>query len=128
METFHPNSLTPKKSSKKRKLNERKKAYNKRLAGKRAVIERVNAKIKAFKITAYSYRNHCRRQSLRMSLICGAINFNQVFNVCMGASLIYFPSYLLNPLNVFIQQFSYRMSIIFICPFMQSNKEFIKFI
>jgi hypothetical protein len=50
--------MIPKKSGRNRKLNEREKAYNKRLAKKRAVIERVNAKIKTFKIMAYPYRNH----------------------------------------------------------------------
>ncbi|MDR1373410.1 MAG: hypothetical protein LBJ24_00395 [Treponema sp.] len=56
-------------------MNEREKAYNKRLAKERVVIEHVNAKIKTFKIMAYPYRNHCRRHFLRMSLICGVINF-----------------------------------------------------
>jgi hypothetical protein len=72
---FHGNSLIPKKSSKNHKLNEREKAYNKRLARKRVVIEHINAKIKTFKIMAYPSLNHCRRHLLRMSLICGIINF-----------------------------------------------------
>jgi hypothetical protein len=75
IEAFHANSQIPKKSSKKHKLNKRELAYNKRLARKRVVIERVNAKIKTFKSMAYPYRNHCRRHLLRMALICGIINF-----------------------------------------------------
>jgi hypothetical protein len=39
----------PKKESKRHGLNEREKAYNKRLAWKRVVIEHANAKIKTFK-------------------------------------------------------------------------------
>jgi hypothetical protein len=39
----------PKKASKYRGLNEREKAYNKRLARERVVIEHINAKIKTFK-------------------------------------------------------------------------------
>jgi hypothetical protein len=75
IEALHANSRIPKKSSKNHKLTEREKAYNKRLARKRVVIEHINAKIKTFKITAYPYRNHLRRHLLRMALICGIINF-----------------------------------------------------
>jgi hypothetical protein len=39
------------------------------------VIEHINAKIKTFKIMAYPYRNHCNRHLLRMTLICGIINY-----------------------------------------------------
>ncbi|MDR0764121.1 MAG: IS5/IS1182 family transposase, partial [Synergistaceae bacterium] len=41
----------------------------------RILIENINAKIKVFKITANKYRNHRKRFALRMSLICGIINF-----------------------------------------------------
>ena len=75
IEAFHPNSQIPKKSSKKHKLNGWGKTYNKRLSRRRVVIEHINAKIKTFKITAYPYRNHCRRHLLRMSLLCGITNF-----------------------------------------------------
>lgn len=69
------NSRTPKKASKRRKLSKTEKASNKRLARKRIAIEHVNATIKTFKSMAYPYRNHCKRRLLRMSLICGVINF-----------------------------------------------------
>jgi hypothetical protein len=72
---LHANSQIPKKASKYHELNKRELEYNKRLAKKRVVIEHVNAKIKTFKSMAYPYRNHCRRHLLRMSLICGIINF-----------------------------------------------------
>ncbi|MDR2486182.1 MAG: IS5/IS1182 family transposase, partial [Treponema sp.] len=72
---LHPNSRIPIKSSKNHKLAKREKAFNKRLARVRAVIEHINARIKTFKSMSYTYRNHCRRHLLRMSLICGIINF-----------------------------------------------------
>ncbi|GHV09538.1 IS5 family transposase [Spirochaetia bacterium] len=80
IEKLHENSRIPKKASKKHKLTKREKEYNRRLARRRVVIEHINAKIKTFKIMAYPYRNHCHqteglRHLLRMSLICGFINF-----------------------------------------------------
>ena len=79
IEKLHENSLIPVKESKKHKLTEREKAYNKKHARQRVVIEHVNAKIKTFKITAYPYRNRRRRHLLRMTLICGIINFERGF-------------------------------------------------
>jgi len=75
IEKLHKNSLIPIKGSKNHKLTKCEKAYNKRLARKRVVIEHINAKIKTFKITAYPYRNRRRRHLLRMLLICGIINY-----------------------------------------------------
>jgi len=75
IENIHNNSQLPIKESKYHKLTQREKAYNKRLAKQRVVIEHINAKIKTFKITAYPYRNRRRRHLLRMLLICGIINF-----------------------------------------------------
>lgn len=75
IEKLHVNSRIPKKASKKHKLSKVEKAYNKRLARDRVVIEHINAKIKTFKSMANPYRNHCRRHLLRMSLSCGIINF-----------------------------------------------------
>ena len=75
IEKLHENSLIPIKESKKHKLTKQEKAYNKKLARLRVVIEHINAKIKTFKIMAYPYRNRRRRHLLRMSLICGIINF-----------------------------------------------------
>ena len=75
IEKFHANSLIPIKESKNHKLTKREKAYNKKLARLRVVVEHINAKIKTFKIMNYPYRNRRRRHTLRMSLICGIINF-----------------------------------------------------
>jgi hypothetical protein len=72
---LHANSQVPYKESKNHALTVREKAYNKRLARQRVVIEHINAKIKTFKIMAYPYRNHCKKHLLRMTLICGIINF-----------------------------------------------------
>ena len=72
---LHLNSLLPIKESKYHKLTEREKAYNKKLARLRVAIEHINAKIKTFKILSYPYRNRRRRHLLRMSLVCGIINY-----------------------------------------------------
>jgi hypothetical protein len=74
---LHANCKIPRKASKLRPLSDRDKAYNKRLAQKRVIVEHINAKIKTFKIMAYPYRNHCRRHLFRMSLICGIINYEK---------------------------------------------------
>jgi hypothetical protein len=75
IDKFHANSEVPFKESKNHTLTRREKAYNKRLARQRVVVEHINAKIKTFKIMSYPYRNHCRKHLLRMTLICGIINF-----------------------------------------------------
>ena len=80
IEQLHENVLIPIKESKNHKLNKKEKAYNKRLARLRVVIEHINAKIKTFKVMAYPYRNRRRRHLLRMSLICGIINFEKRLN------------------------------------------------
>jgi hypothetical protein len=70
IEKYHPNSFIPVKSSKKHQLTKREKAYNKRLAKRRVVIEHINAKIKTFKVMAYPYRGHrCNRHSTRMTVL-----------------------------------------------------------
>jgi transposase len=71
---FHAMSTIPRKASKYHPLSIRDKAFNKRLAKKRVIVEHINAKIKTFKSMSYPYRNHCKRHLLRMSLVCGIIN------------------------------------------------------
>ena len=78
IEELHENSKIPRKASKYHPLSDKDKGYNKRLAKKRVVIEHINAKIKTFKSMAYPYRNHCKRHLLRMSLICGIINYEKL--------------------------------------------------
>jgi hypothetical protein len=75
LEKPHGKSRIPKKASNCHKLARREKEHNTRLAPRRVVIEHINAKIKTFKSMSYPYRNHRTRHLLRMSLICGIINF-----------------------------------------------------
>jgi hypothetical protein len=79
IEAYHENSFIPIKSSKNHQFSEEEKAYNRDLAGRRVVIEHINAKIKTFKSMTYPYRGHCcNRHSLRMTLICGLINYDRL--------------------------------------------------
>jgi len=72
---LHKNSETPKKKPRKGKLTAGEKEYNRQLASKRMLVENITAKVKVFKITSNKYRNRRKRFGLRMSLICGIINF-----------------------------------------------------
>jgi len=72
---LHINSETPKKKPKGGELTAEEKEENRRISRERILIENINAKIKVFKITSNKYRNRRRRYGLRMSLICGIINF-----------------------------------------------------
>ena len=72
---LHQNSETPKKKPKGGELTEDEKSENQRISRERILIENINAKIKVFKIMANKYRNRRKRFGLRMSLICGFINF-----------------------------------------------------
>lgn len=72
---LHKNSETPKKKPKGGELTQEEKDENRRISRDRILIENINAKIKVFKITANKYRNRRKRFALRMSLICGILNF-----------------------------------------------------
>jgi len=72
---FHKNSETPKKKPRGGELSEEEKEENRRISRERILIENINAKIKVFKITSSKYRNRRKRFGLRMSLICGILNF-----------------------------------------------------
>jgi hypothetical protein len=72
---LHKNSKTPKKKTRGGVLSVEEKRENRRISRGRIMIENINAKIQAFKITANKYRNRRKRFGLRMSLICGIINF-----------------------------------------------------
>jgi hypothetical protein len=50
IQAYHPNSFIPIKSSKNHQLTEEEKVYNKELAGRRVVIEHINAKIKTYNL------------------------------------------------------------------------------
>jgi hypothetical protein len=80
IEAYHANSFILVKSSKNHQLSGEEKAYNRELAGRRVVIEHMNAKIKTFRCMSYPYRGHYHyhnRHSLRMTLICGLINYDR---------------------------------------------------
>jgi len=74
---LHQNSETPKKKPKGGELTAEEKAENRRIARDRILIENINAKVKVFKITANRYRNRRKRYGLRVTLICGIINFEK---------------------------------------------------
>ena len=72
---LHKNSETPRKKPKGGELTAEEKAENRRISCERILIENINAKIKVFKALANKYRNRRNRFGLRMSLVCGIINF-----------------------------------------------------
>jgi hypothetical protein len=79
IQAYHRNSFIPIKRSKNHQVTEEEKEYNKGLARRRVVIEHINCRIKVFKCMSYPYRGHyCNRHSLRMTLICGFINYNRL--------------------------------------------------
>jgi len=51
------------------------KATNKEISSVRMKIEHVIGRVKCFNIVAEKYRNRRRRFALRLSLICGIVNF-----------------------------------------------------
>ena len=72
---LHKNSETPKKKPRKGELSPEEKEENRRISRERILIVNINAKFKVFKIVANKYRNRRKRFGLRVSLICGIINF-----------------------------------------------------
>lgn len=74
---LHKHSETPKKKPKGGTLTDEEKSENRRISHERILIENINAKVKVFKITANKYRNRRKRYGLRMSLICGIINYER---------------------------------------------------
>ena len=75
---YHANSCIPVKTSKNHQLTKREKAYNQRLARRRIVIEHIKERIQTFRCMSYPYRGYYyNRHSLRMTLICGIINYDR---------------------------------------------------
>jgi len=74
IQEYHEWSLIPIKKSKKKELSDSEKAFNRKLARRRIVIENINAQIKVFKIMSYPYRNRRRRHLLRTKLVCAILN------------------------------------------------------
>jgi len=77
---YHANSEVPYKKSKNHPLTEEQKAFNRRLARERIVIEHINRQIKVFKIMSERYRNRRRRHKLRMTLLCTIRNYDIINN------------------------------------------------
>jgi hypothetical protein len=75
LQKIHPNTIMPKKKSKKHPLTIQDKAKNKEISKERVLNENVIGKIKRFKIIADKYRNRRKRFGLRFSLISGIYNF-----------------------------------------------------
>lgn len=75
LQKIHPNTLMPKKKSKKKPLTKADKQQNSKLSSDRVLNEHVIGKIKRFKIVADKYRNRRKRFCLRFNLIAGLYNF-----------------------------------------------------
>jgi len=76
---FHAFSVTPFKKPKGGKLTPEQKAFNRNLSKYRIRIEHVNRRINCFKLFKYCYRNKQKKHLLRLSLICGVINYELGF-------------------------------------------------
>jgi hypothetical protein len=62
-----------------RHLSEKeRKEYNKYVSSRRMKIEHIIGRIKNFKIVSEKYRNHLKRFQLRMSLVCGIVNYQKL--------------------------------------------------
>ena len=73
---FHKNSLTPIKKFNKKELSSAEKSYNKIVSRSRSLIERINRRLKVFRILSGRFRNKiCKFENI-FSLICGIFNFN----------------------------------------------------
>jgi hypothetical protein len=75
LQDYTKTAKSRRKSPRGGELTAEEKAENRRISRDRILIENINAKVKVFKITANKYRNRRRRFNLRMSLICGILNF-----------------------------------------------------
>ena len=74
IDKVHLNSRIPKKNSKKHKLTEEEKEYNKELAQDRIFIEHTNGWIKRFKVLATRYRNNLKYFPKFAVLLCALYN------------------------------------------------------
>jgi len=72
----HPNSVLPKKRSKKQPLTKEEKKRNRTISSERAKNEHAIGFIKRFKIVSERYRNRRKRFGLRFNLIAGICNFD----------------------------------------------------
>jgi transposase len=72
---LHANSQTPHRKPPKKHLSKQQKAFNRKLASERIVVENVIGKLKVFRILQERYRNRRKRFGLRLSLIAGIFNY-----------------------------------------------------
>ena len=77
LQKIHPNTMFPKKKSKKNPLTKKDKRNNAKLACDRVLNEHVIGFIKRFKIVADRYRNRRKRFGLRFNLIAGICNYER---------------------------------------------------
>jgi hypothetical protein len=75
LQKVHPNSVLPKKNTKKNPLSKTDKEANQLLARNRVLNENVIGMLKRFKIIADRYRNRRKRFGLRLNLIAGIYNW-----------------------------------------------------
>jgi hypothetical protein len=76
---LHAFSVTPSKKPKGGELTPEQKAFNSSLSKYRIRIEHVNRRINCFKMFKYCYRNKQKKHLLRLSLVCGVINYELRF-------------------------------------------------
>jgi IS5 family transposase len=77
IEKLHAKSKIPIKKPRGGELLELEKAYNRRLARERVVIEHVNRTIKIFRILKDRYRNRRNRHNIRTTLLCAITNYER---------------------------------------------------
>ena len=73
---FHENSLTPIKRLNKKDLTPAEKWYNKIVSKSRALIERINRRLKVFRILSGRFRNKLSKFENIFALVCGIFNFS----------------------------------------------------
>ena len=72
---IHPNSRTPIKKTKNKKLSQAEKILNLQLAKDRIIIENIHRSLNIFRILSSRYRNRRKRFGLRFNLIAGIYNY-----------------------------------------------------
>ena len=71
---IHPNSKTPIKKKKNKKLTNEEKAYNKEISKDRIYIEHINRRCKIFRITKETYRGKHKNYGKTWNLAAAIVN------------------------------------------------------
>ncbi len=74
IKNIHPNSRTPLKKIKNKKLSQAEKVLNRQLAKSR-IIEKIHRSLNTFRILSSRYRDRRRRFGLRFNLSAGIYNY-----------------------------------------------------